>query len=99
MRHFWKRGGSWRRITTLSRIQDDSGQTVGTCILTMNHPIERSHPDLVYFSLFYTSSPLPSSAEMDIFDEVQNRLDELSVSLEFYQTAIIMLDGKRDWIL
>ena len=64
-----------------------------------NHPIERSHPDLVYFSLLYASSPLPSSGEMDVFDEVQNRLDKLGEKLDFYQPAIITLNGKRDWIL
>ncbi|MBL8065822.1 MAG: DUF695 domain-containing protein [Chthonomonadaceae bacterium] len=99
MRPFWKRGGTWRRTTTLSRILDASGQTIGTRVLTKNHPIERSHPDLVYFSMFYASSPLPSSAEMDVFDEAQKRLDVLSEKLDFYQPAIIMLNGKRDWIL
>lgn len=94
----WLRKGRKRR-TLLCDIRNESGEFIGSCLIDSNHPILRTHQDLVYFNLHFDTRPLPSPEDFDTFDEVQSKIDSLCEPLEFCQPAIFTSEGKRSWIL
>lgn len=75
----------------------ETGVMIGSRVLITNHPHIQEYPDLVYFTLKCTE-PLPTSADFEKFDTVQNRIDELAYEWEFCCLGMITCYGHRDWV-
>ena len=98
--NWFRRSKTRKRRTELSRISDaTTGEMIGSRVLITNHERIPEYGDLVYFTLSYVPTPLPSPEDFDRFDMVQDRLDALIYELEFCCVGMMTVRGKRDWIL
>ncbi len=85
--------------TQLSAIKDDTGQLIGTLHLAQELKPDAKYPDLVYFTLHYGPAPLPEGDDWDRFNTVHLKLEELAATLDFFEAAVMTIQGKRDWML
>jgi hypothetical protein len=97
---WFRRSKTRKRRTEVAKILDTTtGEMIGSRILITNHPKIPEYADLVYFTISYVPTPLPSKEDFNRFDAAQDCLDNLIYELEFCCVGIVTMRGKRDYIL
>ena len=83
----------------MSSIKNKAGQLVGTFLLDMAGRGDSRLPWLVYLTFAYKNRPLPSSPELDRFEEVDRIIQALCAKHSARNVAIWTRAGVRDWIV
>lgn len=88
-----------RKVVLTAIRSKTSGGLTGTQIVTTGIDYDKHKKDLVYCTFRYSNRPLPSPEEMARFERISQRIDGLERREDFVQVGVIMIDGKRDYMM
>ena len=87
--------GTW----TLGSLTAENGDLAGThMVLEGASRHDREHPFVVFVTLSYEGGELPSEAEMQRFDEFDDRLTDCLARCPGLNVGMFTHGGIRDWI-
>lgn len=87
-----------QEIWELSKIQKN-GVGIGTRQLLRGLKPRPTHPHLLYVTRTFEGRPMPTPQEMRDFKVFDDQLTSELEKMEAILVAVMMIDGKRDWIV
>lgn len=88
-----------KRDTGLAETRDRKGNLLGTHVIALGLRANRDFPHLIYCTFAFRGTPLPTVAEFERFDIIQDRIDNLALIADFIEVGIMTIEGKRDYLL